>query len=194
MELATSQKLLARIYTDSVLRNRFFADPITIGASFGLNQDAALQLAKLPKEEVHNFTKSLRRQRLAWVSRELPLSRKLLGSRFGELFKDYVVKSQLPEKSLPWVDAMRFCKNAINRKKSAVEVAKWELEFMRYECARLDFNNSPDRVRRFFSYYRVNGLEAAITAGQIPTSVRTLPCFTVFWRWTKHHPIATVAL
>jgi hypothetical protein len=194
MELASTQKLLARIYTDSVLRNRFFADPVTIGASFGLAPETARQLADLPKEEVHKFTKSLRRQRLEWVGRELPFSLKLLGRRFGELFKDYVVKSQLPENAQPWVDAIHFYEAIAGRKKHLVEIRKWELEFMRFECTRLAFNNSPDRVRRFFSFRRINRLENALAAGEIPTSATPLPCFTIFWRWTKNHPIDTISL
>lgn len=194
MELAASQKLLARVYTDSVLRNRFFADPVTIGASFGLSADAAKELAGLPKEELHKFTKSLRRQRLESVGRELPLTRQLLGRRFAEIFKDYVVKSQLPEKAFPWMDAVRFVDETLERKKHSAEVAQWELEFMRYECTHIAFNNSRDRFRSFFSLYRVHGIRRRLEEGSIPTSCAPIPCCSVFWRWTINHPIAIFSL
>jgi len=194
MELAAEQKLLARVYTDSTLRNRFFADPVGIGAAFGLSPDTARQLAALPKDQVHQFTKALRRHRLESVFEELPLSRKLFGRRFAELFKDYVVKHQLPENGFPWKDAVQFVRHAIQNAKPSVEVARWELEFMRYEATRLEFNHSPDRARTFFSLYRVNSLDPPLKAGDIPESCPALPCFTLFWRWTVNHPIATLSL
>lgn len=194
MELAATQKLLARIYTDSTLRNRFFADPVTIGASFGLSPEDAQTLAELPKDDVHDFTKSIRRKRLESATTLLPLSVSALGRRFGELFRGYVVKSQLPADAHPWTDAIRFCEACVTAKKLKVEMQRWELELMRYEGARLKFLHGEKSLQTFSSFYGVTRAAKALTAGAEVNSVMPLPGWAVFIRWGKGGPISVLSI
>ncbi|MGB0578186.1 MAG: hypothetical protein ACPGVU_00665 [Limisphaerales bacterium] len=194
MELAATQKLLARILTDSTLRNRFFADPVTIGASFGLSAEEARVLAELPKDDVHDFTKSIRRQRLETVTALLPDSVSILGRRFGELFREYVVKEQLPADAHPWTDAIRFCTACVKAKKLKVEVQRWELELMRYEGARLEFLHGEKLLQFHFSMSGVTRAAKALAAGKAVTSVLPIPGIAIFIRWSNAGAVSVLSI
>jgi len=194
MELAATQKLLARIYTDSTLRNRFFADPVSIGASFGLSAEEAQTLAELPKDDVHDFTKSIRRQRLESVTALLPETVKILGRRFGELFREYVVKSQLSADAHPWTDAIRFCTACITAQKLKVTVKRWEMEMMRYEGARLEFLHGEKSMQMHFSMYGVTRAANTLAAGGEVTSIMPIPGWAVFIRWGKGGAISVYSI
>ena len=95
MGLAETQRLLARLYTDAGLRERFFADPLRIGEEFGLGRDDARQLARLSARQVNFFADSLHAKRLGEVRDLLPLTVRALGERAASLFKDYA-ETNLP--------------------------------------------------------------------------------------------------
>lgn len=89
MGLAQVQRLLAELYTDPALRERFFAEPQQVGAPYGLTADETHQLGQLPAKQVSFFASSLRRKRLNDVARLLPLTRRALGKTFARLFWRY---------------------------------------------------------------------------------------------------------
>jgi hypothetical protein len=64
MGLAQIQQVLARLYTDAALRERFFADPQRTGAELGLDAGEVHQLAHLSVQQVTFFARSLQRKRL----------------------------------------------------------------------------------------------------------------------------------
>jgi hypothetical protein len=60
MGLAEVQGALARLYIDPMLRDRFFAEPVAVGAEVGLNANEARGLAEIPRRQVDQFVHSLR--------------------------------------------------------------------------------------------------------------------------------------
>lgn len=182
MELAASQKFLARIFTDSQLRTRFYADPVAVGSEFGLSPEGARALAALPEEQVHEFSKSVRRQRRDAVSRLLPTSVKCLGPAFGEAFRDYVIVNALPAEAHAWRDALGF-NRFFQSWAASHRVPRWQRELMAYESDRLEFTHSRSRLDWRFSFFPGHRTARRIAAGDVPTNVWPVPGLRVFWRW-----------
>src|SRR5262245_49419326 len=94
MGLAEIQGVLARLYVDPVLRERFFAEPAAVGAELGLDAEEARGLACVSRRQVDQFADSLRRKRRAQVRRAIPMAARALGGRFAEFFERYAVESE----------------------------------------------------------------------------------------------------
>lgn len=95
MGLAETQRALAQLYTNAELRERFFADPLKIGAELGLSADETGDLARLSAAQVNLFAGSLHHKRLQEVRVLLPLTTCALGERrmaalFYEHARSYV--------------------------------------------------------------------------------------------------------
>lgn len=89
MSLATVQKALARIYTDSKLRDDFMTNPNVVGRTLGLNCQEMQQLSQLSSKEVNLFANSLKHKRLGEIRKLLPLTNKLIKKEFDRLFFRY---------------------------------------------------------------------------------------------------------
>ncbi|WP_414578898.1 hypothetical protein [Anabaena sp. CCY 9402-a] len=89
MGLETTQQVLAQLYTNTELRERFFANPQAVGLEMGLNCDEAQQLAQLSAQQVNVFANSLKWKRLGEVRELLPRTAKEMGKNFTTLFWRY---------------------------------------------------------------------------------------------------------
>lgn len=89
MSLLAVQSLLARLYTDSAFRTRFFDDPGAACREFPLTAGEEQQLAGLDRGQVERFARSLRQKRLGLVRELLPGTAQLLGTQFAERFFEY---------------------------------------------------------------------------------------------------------
>lgn len=96
MGLAQSQFVLAQLYTNTELRERFFANPQVIGTELGLSCDEAQQLSQLSQNQVNLFANSLKWKRLAEVRELLPRTAQALGKNFTALFWRYA-ETYLPQ-------------------------------------------------------------------------------------------------
>ena len=63
MSLAEVQGLLARLYTDESLRERFLSEPFLVGNENGLSQSESKQLAQILPEQLRFFADSLTHKR-----------------------------------------------------------------------------------------------------------------------------------
>jgi len=96
MGLAQTQQLLAQLYTNTELRQRFFANPQTVGAELGLSEAQTQKLAQLSAQQVNIFANSLKWKRLGEVRELLPRTARVLGKNFNDLFWRYA-ETHLPQ-------------------------------------------------------------------------------------------------
>ncbi|MBG1267210.1 hypothetical protein [Nostoc sp. WHI] len=89
MGLAQTQEVLAQLYTNTEFRERFFANPETVGAELELSCDEAQKLAQVSAQEVNVFANSLKWKRLREVREQLPRTARTLGKNFTALFWRY---------------------------------------------------------------------------------------------------------
>jgi len=135
MELARQQQLFARLCTDRGFREEFFAAPAQVAAREGLTV-AAEGLASLPPEQLRQFARLLRTRRLGEVGLALPLTRRVLGMRFVELFKDYAIQGPPPGER-PGEDAQAFVE-FLHRGAAGTPVEPaWAMSLARYEAAKV---------------------------------------------------------
>ena len=140
MDLAKTQKILAQLYTNSGWRRRFFADPQETSRALGLSVAAAEALAKLSAPQVNFFAGSLQRKRFNEVCKLLPLTQRMMGERFGALFKEYA-EANIPQGiKIPREETLAFA-NYI-KKHGSLET-RWSVELLRYEMAWLE-TTKPD--------------------------------------------------
>ena len=138
MGLAEVQTGLAYLYTNKDVRERFFAEPKTVGAEFNLSLAEIQQLEQLPIERVNFFASSLLYKRLNEVSKLLPQTYSVLGRAFVQLFFRHA-QNYLPsgiKKHL--LDAIAFA-NFIEQVARVEKIEPpWVLEVVRHEAARLE--------------------------------------------------------
>ena len=137
MSLLTVQKALARIYTDSKLRDDFLANPDVVGRTLELNCTEIQQLSQLSSQEVNLFASSLKYKRLSEIRKLLPLTTKFLGKDLNKLFFAYAETYLPTKKSKHLDDAIQFANFVINNVHQRSNQSEWLLDIIRYEQVRL---------------------------------------------------------
>ncbi|KAK0038630.1 DNA-binding protein [Biomphalaria pfeifferi] len=137
MSLKEQQNLLARLYTDSELREDFFAEPDKIGLDFDLTRNEIAEIVEIAPQELEFFAESLFWKRLREAEKFIPLTVKALNQDFHPLFRQFsqIFNPQSVKKHLE--DALEFCR--FLQKGEVSEIAqniavfeKTKLEFFGY--------------------------------------------------------------
>lgn len=180
MGLREIQRVLAQLYTNAVLRERFFADPQAVGEELGLSAAEVQQVAQLSMQQVNLFANSLHSKRLGEVCKLLPLTYRVLGKHFALLFRRYA-ETYVPKGIKKHRD------DAISFATFVEQVARmgdiepaWAMEVLRYEKADLIASSVTRRlmVRRFG--YAIGKLVQSLDRGdEVPSLVRQSTI--VFW-------------
>lgn len=190
MELAATQKLLARLCTDSILRNRFYADPAAVGRNFGLKPAECKRIAEnLPQEQVHSFTKNLRRKRLADVTAELPITNTAIGRQFAEVFKEYVIANPPPEGAASWRDALGFGAFFHQYASEHQLQPNWARHLLHFECRAIEAEHTDVRFKFAFYLRRIPRFARQIEAKKDAQKPALFPSFAIWWRTRRRGPI-----
>lgn len=179
MELALQQKLVARLVTDRAFREKFFAEPARVAASEGL-AGAAESLAQIHQEQVRQFARVLRRRRLAMVGVQLPLTRKALGARFADLFRNYATTP--PPGTHPFEDALGFASHLEAHATAQGLEPQWALSLLRYETAKLEAGWLGRRLLVRCFPHAVKQLATLLAAGEVPAGSYQRFSPALWWR------------
>ncbi|MBD2194761.1 MULTISPECIES: hypothetical protein [Calothrix] len=154
MGLAQTQQVLAQLYTNSQLRQRFFANPQSVGAELGLTEPQIQELAAISSEQVNMFANSLKWKRLGEVRELLPGTAKVLGKNFNDLFWRYA-ETYIPQGIKKHrLDAIAFANFIQTQKIEPV----WVRDLLRYEKTWLLAYDSPRCLRVCWFLYPVDKL------------------------------------
>ena len=137
MGLAQVQRLLAELYTDPALRESFIRDRQAVAEAFDLSADEAHQLSQLSTGQVTFFANSLQRKRLNGVAKLLPLTKRALGDRFADLFRQYAVTPLPPGTRKSRADALAFATYVEKIARRDHIEPPWAVDLLRYEAGRL---------------------------------------------------------
>jgi hypothetical protein len=182
MELALQQKLVARLATDREFREKFFADPARVAATEGLTV-AAEALSTLHHEQMRQFARLLRTRRLAQVALRLPLTRKALGQRFADSFRNYAVNPPVAGQR-PSEDAIAFVKHLEAQAAEKGLEPAWALSLARYEAGRLAAEWHNQRLVIRLLPHDVKRLATLMAAGEVPLGDYRRSSLAVWWRPT----------
>jgi hypothetical protein len=189
MGLAEVQSTLARLYIDPVLRDRFFADPATVGAELGLGAEEARGLADVSRRQVEQFADSLRRKRRDQARRVIPITARALGDRFGGLFERYAAESEPRGSKADLDDAVGFVEALgrwvdEDRPPCVIDLARYELAWR--QAARAGW-------RPIVRAFRFPVARLAIGRGEArPVAPR--PTLAIWWRPTPRGRIRHVVI
>ncbi len=177
MGLAQTQEVLAQLYTNNDLRERFFANPQNIGAELGLSCDEAEKLAQLSAQEVNIFANSLKWKRLGEVRSQLPRTARALGKNFTALFwryaQTYVPKGIKKHRE----DAIAFA-NFIARVDQEEDIdPPWISDLVRYEKTWLLAYEPTSRLNVSWFRYPV-GIPSA-------EGMKRQPTIAIWFRFSK---------
>ncbi len=180
MELALQQKLVARLATDREFRERFFADPARVAANEGLTV-AAEGLAQIHQEQLRQFARLLRTRRLAQVGLRLPLTRKALGLRFADHFRNYAVSLQPPGQR-PTEDAIAFAEFLEGPAAEQSLEPAWAISLARYEAAKIAAEWHGRRLIIRCLPHGVRQLAAHLALGEVPPGTYKRLTPVIWWR------------
>jgi hypothetical protein len=184
MGLAELQQALARLSIDPVFRERFFTDPTNIGGTLGLSESESQNLARIPRRQIEQFAESLVRKRRDQVRRAIPITARILGDRFDDLFTQFVIDSAPRGSTADLNDAAEFVA-AISRRPEGIE-PPWSVDHARYELAW----RQAVQERRVLLVRRFRFAVARMASGQMPDST-VLPqaALAFWWRLSRRAPI-----
>ena len=184
MGLAETQSFLARLWTDASLRESFFAAPLSVGVAAGLTPVESEELARLAQPQVAFFARTLQSKRAHEVRDLLPRTSRVLGERFGPLFRRYAETSNLSGLRKHRADALGFAAYIASVQR-AERIEAWIIELLRYEAAWLLSSEPYARfIVRAFSI-AVDGLARDIGSGAQTTQPRQRPTFMLWLRLTR---------
>ncbi|MBD2213559.1 hypothetical protein H6G64_19440 [Calothrix sp. FACHB-156] len=135
MGLAQTQQILAQLYTNTELRNSFFANPQVVGAELGLSDAEIENLSQLSAPQVNLFASSLKWKRLNLLSKLLPLTASALGKNFKTLFWRYA-ETYIPQGIKKHrQDAIAFADFIVKTSQQEGLEPIWLSDLVRYEQA-----------------------------------------------------------
>ena len=137
MGLAQVQQLLAQLYTDATLRERFLRERQAVAEAFDLSAEEVHQVSQLSARQLTFFAHSLQRKRLNGVGKLLPLTKRALGARFADLFAQHAVTCVPRGARRSRADAVRFAAYVEEIARRDGLEPPWVVELLRYEAARL---------------------------------------------------------
>lgn len=137
MDLEKNQELLAALYTDEVLRSRFFANPERMAPQLGLDADGLAWFKSLDASEIAYLSQTLINKEYNEASPWIPGVCLALGPRAKKLFQRYLGQRDASRHASPKQHAqafLNFLKPHV-RNKSAVPPCVPDI--VRYEQCRL---------------------------------------------------------
>lgn len=185
MGLTEVQHALARLYTDSTFRERFFTAPDVVGPELGITAGEAEQLAA-SRASIVRFARSLQIKRLGEAGRFLPATRRHLGSRYGPLFLEYAAAPPPTGSRKPQEDALRFARFLGDRPEALPE--PWLADLARFEAAWIELGSPRRRLLVRVFHWPVQHLAGVSTVGAVRPArgVGIWIRWGVQWRLTHH--------
>jgi hypothetical protein len=181
MALADVQVILAHLFTEAPFRAAFFADPVAVGRSCGLDAAEARTLAELLREEVDRFAETLRRKRVADVRKMLPLTARALGDAFADHVGPALAGAARPGRHR---DDARAVAEHLRRTAQLHKLTPlWAADLARYEAAFGEAQHPRGcvLVRRF--RFPVAALATAILCGARTADIKPRMTVGIWLRW-----------
>jgi len=186
MGLIDVQRVLAQLYTNTALRERFLCDPQTVGQALGLGGTEIEQIAQMSAQQITRFAHSLQSKRLGEIDKLLPLSYKVLGTRFTALFRQYAdtyIPSGINKHRDDAIAFAAFIEQIAHD--TGIEPA-WATEVLLYEKSRLLASEATRHLVISTFRYRISELLPGVMRGnELPPLVKR-PSLVVWCRvWPK---------
>lgn len=179
MGLEAIQAVLARLVTDTALRAEFLADPVATGRRLGLDESETEQVAGLDAERVAAYAESLLRKASADLAKAMPLTRKALGLRYGELTRLFAERHG--PKCRPGDGASAEAFAAFLR--SVATTPAWLVDLARFEAAARVASDPKRRVVLRRLRYPIGAVASRLNEGTNVAGLGRRPMLAFWFRW-----------
>ena len=157
MALAHVQSMLARIYTDTELRQKFLLNPFEVATEYNLEDSEIEQVIDLSKDQVESFAVSLIYKRLGEIRKKLPFTARLLGKKFSRLFFQYA-QASTPQGIKKHLEDTFLFADYIKRMAGQEKAAPWVVEVLQYEVNGIKAIISKFSLSFVIFHYDIKGL------------------------------------
>jgi hypothetical protein len=139
MSLLQIQVLLARLYTDPVLQQRFFEAPEVVGKEFGLTPEEVRQIQEISAKDTRFFAHSLVHKRLGQVQKLLSGTARVMSCAFNRAFHDFAPTFVPSGTRKHHLDALNFAvflqKQVLNKTTTGKNWPPWLGELLQLETS-----------------------------------------------------------
>lgn len=194
MGLAEVQKMLAQLYTDNDLRERFFNDPLRTGRELGLSVEEARRLSQLSAGEVKQFADTLTGKRLLGVGKLLPFTRRILKEDFDARFRRFAAENKQAVAPHYFGDAELFSLHLEKCLRREACAETWVLDLLRFERARVLVGSSRRLLITRYFRHDIRQLVSSLARREDTPVVMRRPSLAVWWRTNRRAPIRFVIL
>ncbi len=151
MPLKEQQDFLARLYTNKLLRKRFFTDPQGVGVEAGLTTGDIKALCTMEPSTIEDFAQSLVHKRMGQIPKYLPITCKLLEKKFHPIFHSFTEQYTPHGSKKHREDAIAFATYLRELQPSREDLPLWLIEVAAYEANRQEIQHPDFRwmIRRY---------------------------------------------
>ena len=189
MGLTEIEQILARLSADEGLRERFVNDPFALGRELGLSAARSRQLRRAAAERFDSIAASPRERRFVQVYKLLPLTHRVLKSRFTYYFDNYVAEHGAVSFERLFGDVLAFADYLEAKIQEDHLGSGWTLDILRFEKARI---KAADPKRRLvvatFRHDIKRLVRGVMRKGELFAAVRRRSV-AVWWRRRKGEPV-----
>jgi hypothetical protein len=189
MGLAEIEQILTRLSSDETLRERFIREPLALSRELGLSVVESRQLRREAATRFDSFAKSARDRRFVEIGKLLPLTHRVLGSRFDAHFNRYVAAHGQGGIERLFGDALDFA-DYLERKLREEHIGSgWTLELLRYERARVKIADPNRRVVVAVFRHDISRLVRSVARREEQPAVVKRATVAAWWRSRRHAPV-----
>ncbi|HZT57708.1 MAG TPA: hypothetical protein VFA21_03685 [Pyrinomonadaceae bacterium] len=189
MGLTDIEQILARLSTDESLRERFVREPVALARELGLSAAESRQLKRAAASRFDSFARSARERHFVEISKLLPLSHRVLGSRFDAHLNRYLATHETGGIERLFDDTLDFA-DYLERKLREERVGSgWTLELLRYERARVKAADPNRRLVVVAFRHDISRLVRSVARKEEHPALVKRATVAAWWRAKKHAPV-----
>jgi hypothetical protein len=189
MSLSDIEQILARLSSDEGLRERFIREPVALARELGLSAVESRRLRRAASSRFDSFAKSARERRFVQISKLLPLSHRVLGSRFDTHLNSYTTTHEPGGIERLFGDALGFADYLEGKLREERVGSGWTLELLRYERARVRAADPNRRLVVAVFRHDISRLVRSVARREDHPEVVRRATVATWWRTRRHAPV-----
>ena len=189
MSLTDIEQILARLSADEKLRARFVENPFALGRELGLSPTRTRQLRREAAERFDSFAATPRERRFVQVNKLLPLTHRVLQSRFTSYFDRYVAEHGDVSVEHLFGDVLHFAEYLEEKLKDDYLGSGWTLDLVRFEKSRVKAADPQRRLVVQVFRHDISRLVRSVARKEGRPAVARRPSVAAWWRSKRHAPV-----
>ena len=189
MSLSDIEQILTRLSSDEELRARFVENPFALGRELGLSPTRTRQLRREAAERFDSFAATPRERRFVQVNKLLPLTHRVLQSRFTSYFDRYVAEHGDVSVEHLFGDVLHFAEYLEEKLKDDYLGSGWTLDLVRFEKSRVKAADPNRRLVVATFRHDISRLVRGVARKDAPFEVVVRRSVAVWWRRRPRDPV-----